>query len=58
MVVILLRTYKLILLPVWIGYYHYQDKRYNVVINGQTGRIKGAKPRGKGRNWLDKLFGK
>jgi len=55
---IIVNSYKLVLLPVWVAYYHYQRKRYNVVINGQTGRIKGARPRSRARGWLDKLLGK
>jgi hypothetical protein len=54
---IIVNSYKLILLPVWVAFYHYRGKRYNVVINGQTGRIKGARPRTKARSWLDKLLG-
>jgi hypothetical protein len=54
---IIVNAYKLIFLPAWIGFYHYQDKRYNVFINGQTGRIKGTKPRSRARSWWDKLLG-
>jgi hypothetical protein len=37
-------TYKLILLPVWVGAYHYQNKRYRFLVNGQSGKIGGEKP--------------
>jgi hypothetical protein len=54
---ITIESYKLILLPVWLTYYFYQDKKYNVFINGQTGRIKGASPRSKAKKWWDKFWG-
>ena len=54
---ITIESYKLILLPVWLTYYFYQDKKYNVFINGQTGRIKGASPRSKVKKWWDKFWG-
>jgi hypothetical protein len=39
------QTYKLVLLPLWIGAYTYQNKTYRVLINGQTGKVAGDKPR-------------
>ena len=38
-------TFKNILLPLWIGTYHYQGKEYKVYVNGQTGKVTGEKPR-------------
>jgi hypothetical protein len=37
-------TYKLILLPVWVGTYHYQKKAFRILVNGQSGKIGGEKP--------------
>jgi len=37
-------TFKHILLPVWIAAYRFQNKTYQVVVNGQTGKISGEKP--------------
>jgi DNA-directed RNA polymerase subunit RPC12/RpoP len=37
-------TFKHVLLPLWIGAYHYQDKLYRVLVNGQTGKVGGSKP--------------
>lgn len=37
-------TFKHILLPVWISAYRYNGKVYQVVVNGQTGKISGEKP--------------
>ena len=38
-------TFKHILLPLWVGTYEYKRKNYRVLINGQTGKISGSKPR-------------
>ena len=38
------QTYKLVLLPFWIGTYLYQKKTYRVLVNGQTGKVAGDKP--------------
>jgi DNA-directed RNA polymerase subunit RPC12/RpoP len=38
-------TFKYVLLPLWIGTYHYQGKEYQVMVNGQTGKVSGEKPR-------------
>jgi len=35
---------QLIMLPIWILVYIYQSKPFRVIINGQTGKIKGKKP--------------
>jgi len=37
-------TFKLVLLPLWVGTYHYRGKRYRLLINGQTGKVGGEKP--------------
>lgn len=36
--------YKLVLLPLWIGTYHYGKHQYRVIINGQTGQVAGDMP--------------
>ena len=38
-------TFKLVLLPLWVGVYSYQGKQYRVWINGQTGKVSGSRPR-------------
>ncbi len=54
---LIIESYKLVLLPLWIGrYIHKQDekddKRYTVVVNGQTGIVCGEKPsQGLGKLW-------
>jgi len=37
-------TYKLALLPIYIGNYSFQGKRYRLLVNGQTGKVGGKKP--------------
>jgi hypothetical protein len=37
-------TYKLALLPIYIGNYPFQGKRYRLLVNGQTGKVNGDKP--------------
>ncbi len=39
-----LKTFKHIILPVWISSYRYQNKLYHFTINGQTGKVGGKKP--------------
>lgn len=37
-------TYKYLLLPVWISAFKYQDKVYQFMVNGQTGKVSGKTP--------------
>lgn len=37
-------TFKHILLPVWLAAYKYRGKTYRFVVNGQSGRVQGARP--------------
>jgi predicted RNA-binding Zn-ribbon protein involved in translation (DUF1610 family) len=37
-------TFKHILLPVWLAAYRFRGKVYRIVINGQTGRVRGERP--------------
>ena len=38
------RTFKHIVLPVWVCSYYYNNKLYHFTINGQTGKVYGKKP--------------
>ncbi len=40
-------TFKLVLLPLWLGNYRYKGQNYTLMINGQTGNITGEKPKDK-----------
>lgn len=37
-------TFKHVLLPVWLAAYKYRGKTYRLVVNGQTGAVKGERP--------------
>ena len=37
-------TFKHILFPIWTGSYSYRGEVYTVLVNGQTGKVGGAKP--------------
>lgn len=37
-------TFKHVLLPVWLAAYKYRGKTYRFVVNGQSGRVQGARP--------------
>jgi hypothetical protein len=54
---IAIESFKLILLPIWVGSYPYQDEDYKVVVNGQTGTVRGVRPRGGLRKLLDDILG-
>jgi predicted RNA-binding Zn-ribbon protein involved in translation (DUF1610 family) len=54
---IVIESFKLILLPIWVGGYRYQGQDYKLVINGQTGNVRGERPRGGLRRLLDGILG-
>ena len=37
-------TYKYLLLPIWISTFKYNDKIYQFMVNGQTGKVSGKTP--------------
>ena len=37
-------TYKYVLAPIWIANFKFKEKVYNIVVNGQTGQIRGEAP--------------
>lgn len=45
-------SYKLVLLPLWIARYRFEGKWYNVVVNGATGEVNGEKPARGISGWL------
>ena len=51
-----IESYKLVLVPMWIARYHYEKVWYNVVVNGQTGAVRGEKPRKGVQKWLSGLL--
>jgi hypothetical protein len=49
------QSYKLILLPLWIAHYRDDQKSYTLIVNGQTGAVRGEKPRQGFVDWLFSL---
>lgn len=37
-------TFKHVLLPIWVAAYHYREKLYRFLVNGQTGKVSGTAP--------------
>ncbi len=42
---LIVESFKLVLLPAWLAYYTLEGKRYDVMVNGQTGQVTGPRPR-------------
>jgi DNA-directed RNA polymerase subunit RPC12/RpoP len=53
---ILVESFKLVLLPAWLTHFTFEQKRYDVIVNGQTGRVSGSRPTGKIRGLFDKIM--
>ncbi|MFO7682780.1 MAG: hypothetical protein R6X34_22305 [Chloroflexota bacterium] len=49
---LLVESYKLILVPMWLVHFKVEDQVYDVVVNGQNGRVRGDRP----QNAAGKLF--
>jgi hypothetical protein len=49
-------SFKLILVPVWVTVYYYDDEKYHVLINGLTGSVHGETPKRGLSGWLDNLI--
>ena len=49
---LLIESYKLILVPLWMLHFKVEDTVYDVIINGQTGNVRGDRP----QNVAGKLF--
>jgi len=45
-------TWRYILVPVYVAAYRYQEKTYQVLVNGQTGAVAGQKPVAWWKIWL------
>jgi hypothetical protein len=51
---LIIESYKLVLLPVWIANYRYKNELFPVAVNGQTGNVAGRVPRS---GWQKALAG-
>jgi len=49
---VIVESYKLILLPVWVARYRYEGQVFHVLVNGQTADVRAQEP----RNWLQTLI--
>lgn len=38
-------SFKHLLLPIWVGTYYYNKEEFHVMVNGQTGKVGGSKPK-------------
>ncbi|MCI0475616.1 MAG: hypothetical protein L0Y55_05165 [Anaerolineales bacterium] len=54
---LVVESYKLILLPVWIAHYRMEGEQYAVIINGRTGKLRAEKPRRGVRKFLANALG-
>ena len=48
----LVESYRLALLPLWLAFYEVNGRRYDAAINGQTGAVTGERP---GKNLLERI---
>ncbi|HZY44319.1 MAG TPA: TFIIB-type zinc ribbon-containing protein [Anaerolineae bacterium] len=53
---IVIESFKLVLLPVWIGSYQYQSRSYRIALNGQTAKGTGQIPRSGWQKTLSNIF--
>jgi DNA-directed RNA polymerase subunit RPC12/RpoP len=53
---VVVESYKLILLPLWIARYQLDETIYHVLINGQTGQLRAQGPKNWLQRFLDSLF--
>lgn len=53
---LVIESYKLILVPMWITHYRIEGKQYGIVINGYTGNLRAEKPRTGIGGWLTSLL--
>ena len=52
----LVESYRLILLPVWLSFFILEDQKYHLLINGQTGQVHAELPQKGFKGWLKNLF--
>ncbi|VAW31361.1 hypothetical protein MNBD_CHLOROFLEXI01-177 [hydrothermal vent metagenome] len=54
---LVVESFKLALLPVWLAHYKVDGERFDLLVNGQTGDVLGKRPLHGVRGFLSKLFG-
>ena len=45
-------TFKYLLLPLWVGSFTYRGQVYRMLVNGQSGKVGGNKPRDPAKFWM------
>jgi hypothetical protein len=50
-------SFRLVLLPLWLGSYRYREQTFPLAMNGQSGTIAGRIPRSGWQQFVAKLFG-
>jgi hypothetical protein len=55
---LIIESYKLALLPVWLSTYRYKNELFPVAVNGQSGKVAGRVPRSGWQKALASFFGK
>jgi DNA-directed RNA polymerase subunit RPC12/RpoP len=53
---LIVESYRLLLLPIWLTHYRWEGRPYDIVINGQTQAIQGQQPARSWRQWLSNWF--
>ena len=54
---LVVESFKLALLPVWLAHFKVEGETYDLLVNGQTGDVVGQRPSRGVRGFLAKLFG-
>jgi DNA-directed RNA polymerase subunit RPC12/RpoP len=54
---LIVESYKLVLLPLWLTTYRYKNETFATAVNGQTGRVAGQVPRSGFQKVMAGLFG-
>jgi DNA-directed RNA polymerase subunit RPC12/RpoP len=49
-------TFKHLLVPLWLGEYQFQGKPFRLLVNGQTGKVVGDKPKDTFKVWMSLLL--
>ena len=53
---VIIESFKLVLLPVWVTRYRHKDKVYHAIINGQTGKVCAQEPQNRLQRFFRSLF--
>ena len=53
---IIVESFKLVLLPAWLTHYTVEEKRYDLIVNGQTGHVSGSRPTGRLQSLFEKIL--